>query len=251
MDELEHASAFEESLRERAADRVVPFRFGTAVVTESLADVWDLNLLRVEKPGASAAELAEEAERIQGGADLRHRRVVMLDGAEAEAFEALGWESGRFLFMRYRGPGERNIDTARVREVDRAFVGSIREEMARTAPWATDEGTVRRVMTAQERVADAANARHFAVLEGDDVVSTAELFTDGATAQVEDVVTLETHRGHGYASAVVLAAVERALAEGCDFVFLVADDEDWPKELYARLGFEPIGRKWTFIRKLD
>lgn len=251
MDELERASAFEERIREVAAGRIVPFRYGTAVITESLPDVWDLNLLRVERPGASATELVEEAERIQGGAGLRHRRVIMLDRGEAEAFAALGWESGRFLFMAYRGKGERTIDTTAVREVDRALVRPLRAEMARTAPWATNVDTVQRVMVAQERVAEGANARHFAVLEGDTVVSTAELYRVGTTAQVEDVVTLEAHRGRGYASAVVLAAVERALSEGCDFVFLVADDEDWPKELYARLGFEPIGHKWAFIRKLD
>jgi hypothetical protein len=31
--------------------------------------------------------------------------------------------------------------------------------------------------------------------------------------------------------------------------FLVADDEDWPKELYRRLGFEPRAHCWEFIRE--
>ena len=59
---------------------------------------------------------------------------------------------------------------------------------------------------------------------------------------MEAVATLPAHRGRGYASAVVLRAVEEALAAGHDLVFLTADDDDWPKELYARLGFEQIGR---------
>ena len=51
------------------------------------------------------------------------------------------------------------------------------------------------------------------------------------------------------ASAVVLRAVEEAVtASGHTFVFLIADDEDWPKELYAQLGFEPIGHTWSFLR---
>ena len=28
----------------------------------------------------------------------------------------------------------------------------------------------------------------------------------------------------------------------------MADDNDWPKQLYARLGFEPVGRAWVFHR---
>ena len=30
--------------------------------------------------------------------------------------------------------------------------------------------------------------------------------------------------------------------------FLVADDDDWPKEMYARVGFEGIGRRFEFTR---
>jgi len=65
---------------------------------------------------------------------------------------------------------------------------------------------------------------------------------------VEDVATLEEHRGQGYASAVVMRAVREAQAAGADLIFLVADDEDWPKELYERLGFEIVGRSYKFIR---
>jgi hypothetical protein len=39
-----------------------------------------------------------------------------------------------------------------------------------------------------------------------------------------------------------------SVADGNRTTFLVADDEDWPKELYARLGFEPIGRRYEFTR---
>jgi hypothetical protein len=32
-------------------------------------------------------------------------------------------------------------------------------------------------------------------------------------------------------------------------VFLVADDDDWPKEMYAKLGFEEAGRTFQFLLK--
>lgn len=62
------------------------------------------------------------------------------------------------------------------------------------------------------------------------------------------MATHPDHRGRGYASAVVLRAVHEALGAGNDLVFLVADDEDWPKLLYERLGFEPLGRRWSFLK---
>jgi hypothetical protein len=32
-----------------------------------------------------------------------------------------------------------------------------------------------------------------------------------------------------------------------DLTFLLAEEDDWPKELYRRLGFEPVGRIWDFL----
>jgi GNAT superfamily N-acetyltransferase len=51
----------------------------------------------------------------------------------------------------------------------------------------------------------------------------------------------------GAAAPVVPGAAPASAAEH-ELTFVVADDEDWPKELYARLGFEPVGRLWVFHR---
>jgi predicted N-acetyltransferase YhbS len=60
---------------------------------------------------------------------------------------------------------------------------------------------------------------------------------DGLDAQVENVDTLEEFRGRGVARSVVLRAVEAARDADAEHVFIVADDADWPRDLYARLGF--------------
>src|ERR687892_42790 len=210
--DLERAVAFEQALRERCAERVVPFRFGRAFFNDTFPLVWDLNVLRVEEPpGPTAEELAAEADRLHGEAGQSHRRVSVAGERAGEAladpFRALGWRVDRFLVMGYRGTGERVANPATpVEEVDAAALRPL------------------------------------------GVASAADLYSDGRTAQVEDVATLPEHRGRGHATAVVLRAVEEALATGHDFVFLVADAEDWPKELYVRLGFAPLGRTWTFLK---
>jgi predicted GNAT family acetyltransferase len=43
----------------------------------------------------------------------------------------------------------------------------------------------------------AANSRIFGIVEDGEVVSSAQLFSDGSTAQVEDVATLPAYRGRG------------------------------------------------------
>ena len=104
------------------------------------------------------------------------------------------------------------------------------------------------LLDAKRTIAQALTARFFAVRGGGEVVAYVDLYHDGRTAQIEDLATLEEHRGRGYASALVLRALEEARQAGCDLVFLVADAEDWPKLLYGRLGFVELGRYVKLIR---
>ena len=59
-------------------------------------------------------------------------------------------------------------------------------------------------------------------------------------AEITSVYVLPEHRGGGRGTAITRAAIE-ACAGAAD-LWIVADDEDRPKELYARLGFRPV---WT------
>ena len=75
-----------------------------------------------------------------------------------------------------------------------------------------------------------------------------ELYVRGSMAQIEDVNTLEEFRNRGLGRAVVQRAADDARTRSAETVFLHALDDDWPKELYAKLGFDPIGYVWSFVR---
>jgi ribosomal protein S18 acetylase RimI-like enzyme len=249
--ELERAAAFEDALVESAADRIERVPLGTAVVTDSLPVVWSLNHLRVDQAGATVEEIAAEAERLQGGAGLEHRRVIIEDegsGRELEeGFSALGWKPDVFLFMVPRREPHRAVDTSEVVEVEHEDLHPIREAILGEWLGEMDNEVLRQIGESDRRVAQAGNARHFAVVVNGKPVSSTDLFSDGRTAQIEDVGTLPDHRGVGHASAVVLKALEEARAMGHDFIFLVADARDWPKEMYRRLGFDAVGEKYAFL----
>jgi ribosomal protein S18 acetylase RimI-like enzyme len=250
MSDLERAAAFEEALRDACAERVVQTRFGPALFNDTFSTIWNLNVLRADLAlGASAAEVAAVADEVQG--ELQHRRVILPPGAERleAGFRDLGWEPDHFLFMVHRGEPATSGRGAAVEEVDRRGLAGLREAIVREwAPQESDE-TVRQIIAADLLMWRTANARTFGVVEDGAVVSAAELYSDGRTAQVEDVATLPAHRGRGYAQAVVLRAVDEALVAGHDFVFLVAAGDDWPKELYRRLGFEEVGSRFAFLRR--
>jgi len=249
MTELERAAAFEEEIRDRCAERVVETRFGPALFNDTFSTIWNLNVVRAERPGeATAEEIAAEVERVQAG--LRHRRVILPVGATEleDGFGALGWEGDHFLFMVYRGAGEK-VDASHVEEVDPTRLRRLRQEIVHEWAPNEDDETVTQIVAADLLMWKAANARTFAVVDDGEVVSSAELYSDGRTAQIEDVATLPSHRGHGLAKATVTRAAEEALASGHEFVFLVAAGNDWPKELYRKLGFAEVGSRFAFLRR--
>jgi ribosomal protein S18 acetylase RimI-like enzyme len=247
--ELERASAFEEALRDAVAERLVPWRFGTAVFHDSLPVVWSLNCVRVEATEASAEELVGEADRLQ--AELPHRRLLVMDealGRELEdSLRGRGWKTDALQFMVPRQEPERPAGDVRIEEIAHDDLIPLRRRILEEWLADTDEETARQVGEMDRLVAEAGNARHFAVRADGEVVSSTSLFSDGRTAQIEDVATLPEHRGQGFARALVLHTLAEARTAGHDFVFLIADARDWPKELYRRLGFEPIGEKYAFL----
>jgi ribosomal protein S18 acetylase RimI-like enzyme len=234
-----------------SGSRVEPFRFGTAVFTPELPLRHDSNYLLVETlpVDVSAADLVEEAERVQGAAGLEHRLLLFRDADLGERFAphlvSLGWRRDRHVVMAQRRQPERTINARVASEVTEADLREARERQILSYPWGTPE-VARQLLEAKRRIP--VEARFFAVIAGGAVASYCDLYLDGEIAQVEDVASMPEHRGRGYASAVVLRAVEEARARGAELVFLVADSEDWPKELYRRLGFDEIGANVKLLR---
>jgi GNAT superfamily N-acetyltransferase len=229
--------------------RTAPFRWGTAVFAPDFPLRHDSNYLLVRDLPASVdpAALANEADRIQGAAGLDHRCLMFPDAASgermAEGLAALGWVVHRGVIMAHRRPPVRTLDTTLVVETAAEALREAREAQIRDYPWGTPEVAAQLLGVEALRPVP---VRHYAVFVDGAPVSWAETYVGGDVAQIEAVATDAAFRGKGYASRVVLRAVEDARSGGADLVFLCADAADWPRELYARLGFDEIGRYVKF-----
>jgi ribosomal protein S18 acetylase RimI-like enzyme len=215
---------------------------GIAVFDERLPARWDSNYLLVERE-ARPDEVASEVERLR-----RPQAIVpdeKLGAALAPAMAERPFIVVRHVVMVHRRPPDRAPDLARVREVDHAALRPLRTRLILAQPWGTPE-TAEALLDAKPLIGERVTARFFAAYEDDEVIAFTDLYQDGAEAQIEDVATAPEHRNRGHASAVVLRAVEEARAAGTKFVFLVAGDENWPKEWYAKLGFDVVGRYYKF-----
>jgi ribosomal protein S18 acetylase RimI-like enzyme len=251
VDPWQRAIAFIRALDVRAAEQVVPFRWGRALINRRLKRVHDLNYLIVDRvDGADVESLAAEADRIQGEAGIAHRRINVDNQAAADrfapAFVAAGYKPERFVVMVRRRPPDRPVDTSDVREIDWMQLRPARERELRQQPWAFAPGLVSQILAKHELTARRINTRYFGALVEGAVVSSCELRTESGAAQIETVETLEPFRRRGLSRAVVSAALEAASA--CGFVFLVADANDWPQAFYRRLGFDQVGIESRFLR---
>ena len=236
---MDEALAFLHWMEEARADRIEPFEYGRAFFRDDRPTVWDFNFLRVEHGEPRAAELVAAANELMGHLD--HRRVVVDDPEQAARLEPEfpphAWTVERHLVMEHRRPPQ-SLETS-AREVSREELAELWAELGRRRGFDVDMRGVTEAVVA---------TRYFAAFADGEPVSCCELYSRDGVAQVEDVVTLEEHRGHGLASATVLAAVGASEDEGNTLTFLLADADDWPYRLYERLGFVTTGRRWRFQR---
>ena len=229
----------------------MPYRWGRAFINRRLRFVHDLNYLVADRiDGVTAPLLIAEAERIQGDLGLSYRRVNVDDQPAAARlsadFEAHGFLAERFVIMAHHGPAQLAVALEGAREIGWPSLRPARELELRRQPWARNPDLVRQILAKHQLTARTTTTRYFAVMIGESPVSSCELRSDGRTAQIETVETLDEFRNRGYARAVITAAL--AAARGHDFVFLVTDASDWPQQLYRRLGFENVGIESRFLR---
>jgi ribosomal protein S18 acetylase RimI-like enzyme len=249
---LARVHAFERAvLCDRVTD-VVPLRGGVGVRHCELPVAYDHNQLRYDAP-PPAAEVLADAETVLGTAGLAHRSVVVADDTAGEqlidALVAAGYDHSAQLAMLATASAERGGCSADVVRLDLdARVAAARADWRRDRPGWPD-ATVDVLARQATTLPYAAAVTFLGVRCGDAVVARADVLVRDGVGQVEDVGTHPDHRGRGYASALVLAAVGLARAGGAEVVFLRAEEDDWPQHLYRRLGFTDLGRAHSFTRE--
>jgi ribosomal protein S18 acetylase RimI-like enzyme len=243
------AIAFQRAMDARLAERSVRTRHGVAYFADTLPRVWDRNFLSVDLGAeATTAELALEAEAVQGGAGLAHRKVSVdddLGAVVAVEFARRGWTVHEYLVMPL-------VQELAAMDLSETLEGTA-EDL--TPVWrlgiregTPDDETVRQLLAAQVDRRKAVDVRYFAARVGTQIAAYCELFSWKGVGQVESVMCLEEFRGRGLGKAVTARAARESVEAGHELTFLVADANDWPKEMYRRLGFAEEGRLWNFVR---
>jgi ribosomal protein S18 acetylase RimI-like enzyme len=246
---------FEIGLDRRASDQVTEHDWGTAFLNPSVPLLWDANWILIERPGIGFAEIEAIADEVIGGAGMDHRTVFLRDQDAARAMlpevAATGWDVEHLLQMVLRVEPDRDAE-AKVREVGQEEIEPLRRELIRSGlPGAGPlaEATVDQLLAWDQRLGEVAGDRWFVADHDGEPASACRLLAADGIGQVEDVGTVEAARGRGLGRSVTLRAARASVEEGNAITFLGALADDWPRLMYAKLGFEPLRESFVFRRR--
>ncbi len=207
---------------------------------------FDLNVVRIrDNPQLSVDQLIDFADAALAG--LAHRQIDFDDASVAEPlraeFRANGFESTRLVLMRLERSTPAPPDVPIV-EVD---YDALRE--LRTVWYEEDfPGQDHSEFDAEAReVRLALGTRSLALYEEARPVAFAALEHGHREAEVAGLFVLPEYRGQGRGTALTQAAI--AAAGNLKNLWICADDEGRPKQMYVRLGFRPI-LTWTHFLRL-
>jgi ribosomal protein S18 acetylase RimI-like enzyme len=244
-DETHRARDWVHSAQAAVCDVIEPWEHGTVVRATRHPTYWDYNLVRVEDDmDIAAGELVRAADAALDG--LAHRRVGFEFASRGEPIRAemeeLGWKVTRLIWMLHAGPvpAETGLD------VEQVHYDTVRH--LRLAWLNEDFPTVDVTGHLDEaREVDMhRNPQVFAAFEDGRPIGFAQLERAGDAAEVSSVYVDREHRGRGLGTSMTRAAI--AAAGDVSDLWIVADDEDRPKELYGRLGFRPVWSLLDFLR---
>jgi ribosomal protein S18 acetylase RimI-like enzyme len=236
------ARAWHHARQEAPCDLVTSWEHGTVLRATGHQSFYFHNAVRVEdEPALGADDLIAFSDwALEGTCHM----IVFDCAAAAEKLrprmEALGWRTCRLMLMLHTAalPHVRTDDW----EVDYDDVHALR------ARWHLEDfpdSDPADYLSAKREIALAGDYRVLAALRNGRPVGFAELVWAGEDAEIDGVYVAPEHRGRGHGTALTRAAVGQSA--GARELWISADEEDRPKQLYARLGFRPA---WTGVEFL-
>jgi GNAT superfamily N-acetyltransferase len=186
------------------------------------------------------------------GLAYRHIEVEERAGGREleDAFRADGWDIDHELVMALDRPPVPPDDGLVIEPSEERMLELMRRWIAEQET--PHPGPLGQHVESVRRRARASGERHFGIEDSAGrLVAMTNLRSDGTIAQVENVYTAPEARGRGYARTLVAYVAALAAEGGRALTFITADANDWPKDLYGRLGFKPIGLNWVFHRQVE
>jgi uncharacterized protein (DUF952 family)/GNAT superfamily N-acetyltransferase len=238
VDAAGRQAVLEPSFLRRTATHETPVTGGVAVRTDPVPASHRHNRLLVDGPADAATVAADAGRTGLTRATLSGDRHAPTAAALARA----GWQVQPLVGMAGPAGGTRG----RTEVVDVETLRPVWDAQWRRD--GVDEAVLAQLtdrLLLEGRVLD---LRALAVRVDGEVVASAVLRIDGATAELDAVEVGPAHRGRDHGDTLLADARAIAAESGCDLVTLTADADDRPRSWYGRRGLAEVNRLWEVTR---
>jgi ribosomal protein S18 acetylase RimI-like enzyme len=222
--------------KERVCEEARPISHGTVFRSPRHPDFWEYNSVRLDRP-MEAGEMIAVAERELAGCS--HRFVewtIPMPAPVVDELRERGWLATPMIYMLHDGrePPETGGELV---ELDYDAVRELREAWHREDFGETNE--MERFHAQAREIAELAHVRVIAAVEDGRPTGFSQVETHDGASEVCQVFVRAEHRGAGIGGALTARAI-RAGAEAAPDVWICAERDNRPRNLYERLGFRPI-----------
>ena len=237
--------AWAHAIQGAPCDRVARWEHGTVVEAAKYPNVYFHNAVRVEEDVVlTADELMSLADAALGS----RCHLIVVERANAAAIlrdelEKLGWLVLRQVLMIHDQPlAALRPGPTRVSAVDYDLVHELRVQWHAEDFPGVDPGGY---FAEQRAIAEASDSTVLARVEKGRPVGFAEIKRIGDDAEITQVYVTPAHRGRGLGTALTGAAIEhhKALRR----LWITADADGRPRQLYGRLGFRGAWESTEFL----
>ena len=222
--------------KERICEEVRPFSHGTVFRSPRRPDYWEYNCIRLDRP-IEAGEMVAAADRELFGCAHRFAEwIIPMPNVVVRELRERGWIAAPLIVLLHDG---RAIPESRAEfvEVDYNVVRALRDIWHRED---FGEHTETDSFHAQAReVAELADVRVIAAVEEGRPIGFAQVETHDGGSEISQVFVHPERRGAGIGSALTARAI-RIGADTAPDVWICAERDDRPRQLYERLGFQAV-----------
>lgn len=82
------------------------------------------------------------------------------------------------------------------------------------------------------------------------IIGNCNLFLHKGVAKIEDFAVIPAYQHRGYGTTILKELIDIAIREDIHTIYLVTDEDDTPKEMYKKIGFNKIGERTDLFFKL-
>jgi ribosomal protein S18 acetylase RimI-like enzyme len=222
--------------KEQVCEEARPFSHGTVFRSPRRPDYWEYNCIRLDRP-MEAGEMIAAADRELF--DCAHRFtewMISMPNRVVGELREHGWMANPLIFLLHDG---RALPEGRAEcvEVDYDVVRELRDLWHRED---FGEHTETQSFHTQARdVAELADVRVIAAVEGGRPIGFAQVETHHGGSEISQVFVRAERRGAGLGSALTARAI-LVRADAAPDVWICAERDNRPRQLYERLGFRVV-----------